>query len=140
MKTVVVDPNVALGWLLLEKDKESLHQYADRLADASANEEVELVAPYVFDAECAYALLKRGRAQGWTEDTIQAYAWVIDSYQVDLADERAPLPEHVELAIDHNVQGYDALYLDMAIEKKAVLATTDKGLRAAAERAGVELF
>lgn len=140
MKSVVVDSNVALGWLVLETDKDSLHRYADRLADAVALEEAELIAPYVFNAECAYTLLKRGRAQDWSESLIQAYAELIPLYAVGMDDDIMPLPEHVELALEHNVQGFDALYLALAIERKAALATADKGLRAAAERAGVELF
>ncbi|MDH0863588.1 type II toxin-antitoxin system VapC family toxin [Mitsuaria sp. GD03876] len=140
MKTVVVDSNVALGWLVLRKDNEALHRYAGRLAESSATAETRLIAPYVFTAECAYTLLKRGRAQGWPEEELQMYAELIDMYPVAMDEDVMPLPEHVDFAMEHNVQGYDALYLALAMEKKAALATADKGLRAAAERAGVELF
>ncbi|MFX1681544.1 type II toxin-antitoxin system VapC family toxin [Mitsuaria sp. CC2] len=140
MKTVVVDSNVALGWLALRKDSESLHRYAGRLAEASATKEARLIAPYVFTAECAYTLLKRGRAQGWPEEELQMYAELLDFYPIAMDEDVMPLPEQVEFALQHNVQGFDALYLALAIERNAALATADKGLRAAAELAGVEVF
>jgi len=140
MKTVVVDSNVALGWLALRKDSETLHRYAGRLAEASALKEARLIAPYVFTAECAYTLLKRGRAQDWPEEELRMYAELLDFYPIAMDEEVMPLPEQVEFALEHNVQGFDALYLALAIEKNAMLATADKGLRAAAELAGVEVF
>ena len=46
----------------------------------------------------------------------------------------------VRFAIRHHVQGYDALYLALAMQTSAKLATMDGGLRTAARSAGVELF
>ncbi|MBI1749214.1 MAG: type II toxin-antitoxin system VapC family toxin [Acidobacteria bacterium] len=39
-----------------------------------------------------------------------------------------------------HLSAYDAVYLDVAREERLALATLDQGLRAAASRAGVELF
>lgn len=43
------------------------------------------------------------------------------------------------LAREHNLTVYDAAYLEIAMREGLPLATLDSGLRAAAERAGVEL-
>ncbi|OWQ85269.1 hypothetical protein CDN99_22270 [Roseateles aquatilis] len=140
MTTIVVDASAALGWMVLSTDSEAVHQYSSRLADAALSNGAQLIAPYVFNAECAHAMLKRSRAEAWPRNRIEAYAELIDLYEVGLDDDILPLPEHVDWAVQHHVQGYDALYLALAIERGAKLATTDRGLRAAAERAGVELF
>ena len=46
----------------------------------------------------------------------------------------------VRFAIRHHVQGYDALYLALAMQTGAALATFDGGLKTAARTVGVDLF
>jgi len=43
------------------------------------------------------------------------------------------------LAGEHGLSAYDAAYLELALRKKAGLATGDRELAAAAEKAGVPL-
>lgn len=111
MVAVVVDANVALG-----------------------------IAPYVFHAECAHSLLKRSRSGGWPPGTVQDYAAMIESYRVVLHPQITPLLEHVDAAVKRHVQGFDLLYLDLALATGASIATKDRGLIAAAERVGVRVF
>ncbi len=50
-------------------------------------------------------------------------------------------PRHVvELADRYHLQGYDALYFDLAHQLKLPLATLDDGRRQAAKSHGVTLF
>jgi predicted nucleic acid-binding protein len=44
------------------------------------------------------------------------------------------------LAVHHAITSYDAAYLELALRKKAPLATLDAGLARAARAAGVELI
>jgi len=46
----------------------------------------------------------------------------------------------VRFALLHNVSGFDAYYLALAMRTKARLATLDRGRKSAARAAGVELF
>ena len=44
------------------------------------------------------------------------------------------------LGIRYGLTGYDALYLDLAVNLELPLATIDEGMQAAATRHGVSLF
>lgn len=46
----------------------------------------------------------------------------------------------MRFAVRRHVQGYDAVYLALALATGAKLATLDGGLKTAARAAGVELF
>lgn len=140
MAAVVVDANVALGWVEALDQGQELHEYAARLARAIVNEEAYLIAPYVFHAECAHSLLKHSRSGGWKPGKVQDYAAMIESYRVVLHREIPPLLAHVDAAVRRHVQGFDLLYLDLALAHGASIATKDRGLIAAAQRAGVEVF
>jgi predicted nucleic acid-binding protein len=49
----------------------------------------------------------------------------------------ASIATHVRFAVRHHTQGFDAVYLGLALATGAKIATLDKGLLAAAKRAGV---
>lgn len=46
----------------------------------------------------------------------------------------------LNLALTHNLTGYDAAFLALALDRSAALASFDQRLRAAAEREGVTLY
>ena len=48
--------------------------------------------------------------------------------------------EVVRLAQTYNLQGYDAVYFDLARERGLPIATLDRGIRSASRRFGVELL
>ena len=54
------------------------------------------------------------------------------------------LSEHVRnvlpLAREHGLSAYDAAYLELSVRYSAPLATLDRKLRKAAQKAGVKLF
>jgi predicted nucleic acid-binding protein len=135
---VVVDASVALGWALPELAAPD--EYGDRVALAARKSPGLLVAPRVFAAECCHALLKNGRRLRHPAEAIESMADDIDCRGILLMPGRRGLIEQVSFALRHHVQGYDAHYLALALSIGAELATADRGLRAAAERAGVPLF
>jgi predicted nucleic acid-binding protein len=45
-----------------------------------------------------------------------------------------------ELCNDHNLSSYDAVYLELAHRKKAILCTLDNDLSIAAKRFGIKIF
>ena len=76
----------------------------------------------------------------WGAAKIAEYAEVIDLFRVALYEAPQSIAARVRFAIRHHVQGYDALYLALAMSTDAVLATSDAGMRTAAAAASVKVF
>jgi predicted nucleic acid-binding protein len=98
-----------------------------------------LIAPSVLIGEVACVLLKCGRGLRWGAARVAEMAEVIDLFQVRLIEIAQPVATMVRFATRHNVSGFDAFSLALAMSAGVELATLDKGLRAAARNAGVEL-
>lgn len=134
---IVVDASVALAWVL--SDTEERLRYSAQVAAAGMAGD-KLIAPAVFPAEIAYVLLKKGRGAKWGAAKIAEYAEVIDLFRVELYEAPQSIAARVRFAIRHHVQGYDALYLALAMSTGAILATSDAGMRIAAAVARVKVF
>ena len=135
---IVVDACVGLAWVL--DDSEERHRYGAEVAQAGLERRRQLIALMAFHAECSYVLLKRGRAGRWGEARIAECAELIDFFAVKPYAVQQSIVSQVRFAVRHHVQGYDALYLALAMQTGAALATFDSGLKMAARIAGVELF
>lgn len=140
MVTVVIDACVALTWAMPEGEEDVDRAYCEKVAAMAIAGEARLIAPYVLTAECAYQLLKRGRAAKWRRPRFVKQAETIELYNIRLLPGQLPLTEHVELGLGLHAQGFDALYLDLARKTGASLATVDKGMKSAARQAGVKLL
>ena len=137
---IVVDANVALAWVLQDTDEHRL--YSAGIAELGHNGAEDLIAPSVLIGEVAYVLLRRGRDLRWGAARVAEMAEmaeIIDLFQVRLVEIAQPVATMVRFATRHNVSGFDAFYLALAMSAGARLATLDRGLRAAARNAGVGL-
>ena len=76
----------------------------------------------------------------WGEAHIVECAELIDFFAVRPYVVQQSIVSQVRFAVRHHVQGYDALYLALAMQTGAALTTFDGGLKTAARIAGVELF
>ena len=135
---IVVDANVALAWVLDAPDEH--HRFSASVAQQALSGADTLVAPRIFTTECAHVLLKRGRAGKWGAVLTAEYAEVIQSIPMRLYRTTTSIATQVRFATQHNVQGFDAVYLALALALDAEIATLDGGLRTAAIAAGVLLF
>lgn len=135
---VVVDVSVALAWVLTDVDEN--HLYSAHVAELGQNGTEVLIAPSVMLGEAAYVLLKRSRERKWGAARVAEMAEIIDFFQVRLVESAGPLASVIRFASRHNVAGFDAFYLALAISAGAKLATLDGGLASAARAAGVELL
>lgn len=135
---IVVDASVALAWLLDES--EANHRYSADVAAAKLEGDEELIAPMLMAQECSYRLLKIGRTKRWGEALVAEYGETIDMIGVRYLDQLSTVSGLVRFAVRRHVQGYDAVYLALALATGAKLATLDGGLKTAARAAGVELF
>ena len=100
----------------------------------------ELIVPPLWNAEIANALVqaeRRGAAEpariGQALAAILALAPTVDSQGVDVV-------RNLECARAYGLSAYDSLYLEVAMRRRAALATFDAEMIAAAPRAGVRLF
>lgn len=135
---IVVDATVALAWVL--EDTDEAHRYSADVAAQALRGVDTLAAPRLITTECAYVLLKRGRQRKWSGVLTAEYAETIESIPIVLYRTASPIASQVRFALQHNVQGYDAVYLALAMALGAKLATLDSGLRSAARSAGVPIF
>lgn len=135
---IVVDASVALAWVL--EDTEARHLYSAAVAEAGFTGRELLIAPTILPAECSYTLLKRGRRARWPGVKTAEYAEVIGLFDIELRPIEPSIAAQVRFALRHNAQGYDALYLALAMETGAKLATLDNAMRSVARAAGVLLF
>jgi predicted nucleic acid-binding protein len=135
---VVVDSSVVLAWVL--KDTDANHLYSDRVAQLGLDGVDTLAAPLVMTTECAAVLLKKARAGKWGAVLAAEYAETIQAIPMRYYASQAPIAAQVRFAFQHNVQGYDAVYVALAQLLSAKLATLDGGMKTAARAAGVELF
>jgi len=135
---VVVDACVAMSWVA--PHSKSDEDYGARVSEHGRSTPHSLIAPAVMTAECSHALLRRSRRDRWSDTRLVSATDLIVRHAVRLRRNRRSVSEQVRFALDHHVQGFDSHYLALAIETGAAIATVDKGLRAAAQRAGVEVF
>lgn len=132
--TVVLDASFVLRYVL--------HTGAPRPhpAGLAMLRDSELIVPPLWSAEVANALVqaeRRGAAEperlGAALAAILALDPAVDATVIDIA-------RNLECARAYGLSAYDSLYLELALRRRAALATYDAALIAAAPRAGVRLF
>jgi predicted nucleic acid-binding protein len=124
----VVDGSVAAKWYFEEPGYEA----ADRILAAGIDGERELVAPDLIVPEFVNVLWKRVRrgecSRGGAEEILAL--WRLDCPQLVASSELADAAFELANELDQPV--YDCLYLALALELDASLATADRRLAAAA--------
>lgn len=128
--TLVVDASAVAGWLLPDEEGPDLAA----LVAAHA----EFAAPWLLWAELRNILIvteRRGRLPlGLADQMIEAVEGL--GIVLDTAPSNAGV---LALSRRHGLTVYDALYLDLALRRGAVLATLDAKLAQAARAEGVGL-
>jgi predicted nucleic acid-binding protein len=133
LSVVVLDASVVAAWYLDGQATQS----ADLLLRRAA--EVEFAAPHIFPIEVLNLLLvaeRRARIRrARTEDLLEG----LDRLQIQVREplEARRLRDVLALARREGLTAYDALYLDLAINDGAELATRDSALLAAAQAQSV---
>lgn len=101
---------------------------------------VEMLVPSLWNAEIANALVqaeRRGLAApakiGAALAVINGLAPSVDTHPVDVT-------RNLEVARVYGLSAYDALYFELALRRRAALATYDEAMIAAAANAGIRLY
>ena len=127
MRTVV-DGSVAAKWYFAE----SGHEAADRILAAGIAGERELLAPDLIVPEFSSVLWKRVRRHECSRAAAAEILglWDVDRPRLVASSELAARAFELANELDQSV--YDCLYLALAIELDASLATADRPLARAA--------
>lgn len=135
----VLDNSVAMRWLL-SSEKIADQNYAEAVLTSLVDTDVRV--PNLWHLEATNVLLAaEGRGQITAEDT-ESFIAHLDSLPIQ-AD---PLTAHqafnrtLALARAYKLSTYDAAYLELALREGLALATLDKDLIKAAQKANVELY
>jgi predicted nucleic acid-binding protein len=132
----VVDASVALAWCFSDE----ISTYADAVLGALEGEPV--LVPAIFSLEVANALIVAQRSKRINLSTSQRFISLLEglTIQEDLLPTTLNISNVLPLAQEYNLSAYDASYLAVAARHNASLATLDKGLRKAAQKAGVTIM
>ena len=129
----VLDCSVAMAWVFPDEATESTGRLRDSLIDGRA------FVPSLWPVEVASVLLaatRRGRlgAEEWPRVCASLEALPIEIDQVSMSRTWGAV---LDLAVEHRLSAYDAMYLELALRMRLPLATLDRALAAAVRAAGV---
>jgi predicted nucleic acid-binding protein len=136
LSQVVVDASVALAWCFPDESSD----YAD--AVLVSLEGKSILVPSVWGLEIANAILVGERKKRIKPLEIRRFTAFLESLSI-LQDHRPAvslLGDVVPLGRVYGLSVYDASYLELALRTGAPLASLDRKLRGAADRAGVKNF
>lgn len=131
----VLDASVTASWCFADESTPASRALHESLPGRSA------VVPTLWHAESANLLLVAERRKRITVARCTELLELIESLPIETVDEsdrvRGPV---LRLARAHRLTIYDAIYLDLAIQRGIELATRDGDLRRAARATNVTLI
>ena len=131
----VLDASVTAAWCFADEATPASEALRDSLTERQA------IVPTLWPAESANLLLVAERRRRITAERCAELLDLLDSLPIETADETSRIRGPVlRLARAHRLTTYDAIYLDLAIDRELPLATRDGDLRRAAHAAGVALL
>lgn len=139
MKPLVLDASLALGWLFERADSREA-DVALRTLDVLPD--TPTFVPALWHSEIGNALLVAERRRVITEAQSLDFLNRLDALPLQ-TDPTAPgerRDQRMALAREHGLTLYDATYLELALRLGAVLATFDRALASAMQRAGGTVF
>ena len=132
----VIDPSIALAWALPDETSKEADRFLGRISMRST-----LWVPALWWYEIANALLmaQRRKRLGEAEKIrlIELYGRL--PIQTDVALGSDTVWRLRTVAVEYNLSAYDAAYLELARRRGLGLATVDRLLRGAAQKAGIRV-
>lgn len=133
----VIDSSMALAWALPDETSDEAERFLSRMVTGNM-----FWVPALWWYEIANALLMAQRRKRLSEagriQLIELYRKL--PIQTDMALDPDLIGRLHALSIEYNLSAYDAAYLELAQRKGLGLATVDRRLRSAGERAGMKLI
>jgi len=138
LRQFVLDASVALAWFLDQPVAPVASKARQALIDGS-----RALVPALWVFEIANGFVVAERRALITEPEANQSLAELDQLlvqAVDITTDIIPAPRLLTLSRGFRLSAYDAAYLETAQRERLPLATLDQPLRAAATRAGIELF
>jgi predicted nucleic acid-binding protein len=132
----VIDSSMALAWALPDETSKEADRFLSRILVGNI-----FWVPALWWYEMANALLMAQRRKRLTEAErirlIELYRKL--PVQTDMTLDPDIISRFHTLAIEYNLSAYDTAYLELAQRRGLGLATVDRKLRSAAQKAGVKV-
>ncbi|MEW6375278.1 MAG: type II toxin-antitoxin system VapC family toxin [Thermodesulfobacteriota bacterium] len=132
----VIDSSIALAWALPDETSKEADRFLSRFLVRNI-----FWVPALWWYEMANALLMAQRRKRLTEAErirlIELYRKL--PIQTDMTLDSDIMGRFHTLAIEYNLSAYDTAYLELAQRRGLGLATVDRQLRSAAQKAGVKV-
>lgn len=132
----VLDCSVTMSWILPDEAVDGTAALRASLVENTA------VVPGLWPIEVANVLLvatRRGRIEEAIWPALLERLGLLP-IEVDVETGVRAFTDSLRLARDQRLSVYDAAYLELAIRRRLPLATLDRGLAAAARRAGLRVL
>ena len=120
----MLDASVVLGLLLGEPWRAQAEHIMDSLAVGSRR----VVAPWLFDLECASGLVKAVRRRRLDEARALDYLLDLLDLPIERLEASGAEVEALLLALEYGISAYDAVYVALAAEVRLPLVTADTRL------------
>jgi predicted nucleic acid-binding protein len=117
----VLDASAALGLVLGESWRAHVEHILDSLAAGSSR----LMAPWIFDLECASGLVKAVRRRRLEEARALDYLLDLLDLPIERLEASGIEVEALPLALEYGISVYYAVYVAVAAEEELPLVTAD---------------
>ena len=134
---LVLDATVSLAWILKDTPERAAYAVA---VSAAAAEGAILHVPMQWGVEMGHVLLREHRRGVLKRAKLQEALDDLENFDIRVHLELFSARRVVNLARQYHLQGYDALYFDLARSLALPLATLDHGHRQAAGVHRVKVF
>lgn len=137
----VLDASVALRWLMKDGTESDL-AYANFVLDQFLDPDIQVHVPSHWPLEITNVMLRSERLALIDDAASEKFLEMIITapLTIDLQTAEQALDTTLYLARNYRLTPYDAAYLELAQRLECPLATLDKDLRRAAEKAGLEVL
>lgn len=132
MNPIVLDASLTVALLLGEEVEQNSAASLENI------EETDAIVPQLWHAEIRNALLIAERRGRISSNHVTQRLQYLDTLPIR-TDQEPDFDAAITLARTHNLTFYDALYLELAKRRDAVLATLDNALAQAAFNEGLAL-
>ncbi len=135
---VILDASVTIEWFV--SDKPGIATYADDVLEAIESREILPLVPDLWHYEIGSVLIAAKRARRITARRLDEAVDVLTKLRPFTINTRQTASEVVEQAAAFYLQGYDAVYFELAKRLNVPIATSDGGIRTACRVHGVKLW
>ena len=135
---IVLDASVTIEWFL--PDRSAATTYASKVLEGIEARALLPLVPDLWHYEVGSVLTVAKRQRRISGRRLQLIAEQLAGLRPFTINPRLTESEVIAKAGAFHLQGYDAVYFDLAMRLRVPIASTDGGIRAACRAHGVELW